>query len=994
VIRFLSISPARRGALAASQTDFGGAFARTRLARLIGCIALPLLVGACATATPGPRGDAASGAANKAASDIGASQRPGGAGQTPSGTPPTPGSPAAPAAPGAGGVNGANGANGATAGTPPFAAAPAPGAARPFADVIKDAQRHDGFFTLWQKDDKVWIEIAPAQFDQPFLLSISRTRGLGERRLFGNWTLRDYLVQFHKIGATVQIVATDPRFTAPAGTPLASALRQSFADSLLGAATVVSQPQPERGTVLVELNGLLLTDIPGASTDFEALYRLPYGFDPRNSGFGRVRSAPEVTSVEVSAHYAVARLPAPPATPPAPGTQLPTTPRNIADGRSFLIGYLYSLAPLPTQPMTPRAADDRVGHFNTSRWDFADDPADVRPPRKFFVNRWRLEKKDPAAPLSEPIKPITFYLDRNIPERYRDTVKAGVLEWNKAFEAIGYSHAIRAELAPEDADFDLADSRHASIRWFLDTEEGALAIGPSRVDPRTGEILDADIAVSQGWVTVPRRYATEQTPRKPGGDGAGWTGGSSAGWPGAPSANSAANGANGANAGAASGAFCDDAGNALAELDFALELAALRGEIEPGSAEADALVRQVLKDVITHEVGHTLGLRHNFRASTIWPLASIEKPEFARTHQISGSVMDYNAFNLPLEGEPWSSISMTGLGAYDYWAIEYAYAPLPADDEPNRLAAIAARSTEHDLAYGTDEEATSQSAGGGDGYDPEVNTRDLGSDPLQFARRRMRLTRELLDRLEAKTLKPGETYDVLRRNVVSGINLQIGAAMVAAKYIGGVVYLRDHAGSPRAPYAPVPAARQREALRFIRDALFVPNAYALKPEFVARLTQDGLNRGYDSPEPLSLNQAALAGQRAVLDRLLSDGVAQRLLDAPASSADAQTTLGLSELHARLREAIFAELASGADIPQQRRNLQREYLRRLSDALVKPGPNTPADVRAVARSSAIGLLAQLRNARGGAFSAEARAHVAESTQLLDLALKAPILRSAY
>ena len=135
--------------------------------------------------------------------------------------------------------------------------------------------------------------------------------------------------------------------------------------------------------------------------------------------------------------------------------------------------------------------EKRVGHFVTRHHEFSNDHSAF--PRQYFVNRWRLEKKDPAAPLSEPVKPIVFWLDRNVPVEYRDTVKAGVLEWNKAFERIGFKDAIRVEMQPEDAAFDTADVRHASIRWYLDTSDGALAIGPSRVDPRTGEILDADI---------------------------------------------------------------------------------------------------------------------------------------------------------------------------------------------------------------------------------------------------------------------------------------------------------------------------------------------------------------------------------------------------------------------------------------------------------------------------------------------------------------------
>lgn len=859
------------------------------------------------------------------------------------------------AAPAAGTTPQAAAANGAGAGAhaAPAAATP-PTALKPFADVIKDAKRTDGLFPVWQKDEKVWIEIAPEQFGQPYFFAFSRTRGLGESRLYGNWMLDEYIVEFQRVGNVAQLIAKNTRFTTQEKTPLAQALRNSFTDSLLASSTVVSLPHPERKTVLIDANALLLADIPSLTPELEEQFRLAYTLDARNSSFAAVRATPTMTSFEVNALYAVPRLPAPPAGPVPPGVKQPKPPANLMDGRNMFIGYHYSLATLPAPVMAPRLADDRVGHFVTKRWDFTDE-TDTKPLR-YFVNRWRLEKKDPAAALSEPVKPIVFWLDRNIPERYRETVKQGVLEWNKAFERIGFKDAVKVEIQPDNADFDLADAQHASIRWFLDSDDGALAVGPSQVDPRTGEILDADIDLSDNWARLPRRLAAEQFP-----------------------ARAAAHDAHDA---------CNYAEDAMEEVGFALDLLEARGEIEPGSPEAEAIVKSILKDVVTHEVGHTLGLRHNFRASTTIPLAKVQDPAYTHEHGLSGSVMDYNAFNVALESEHQGEYAMSTLGAYDYWAIEYAYTPFAPDQERAGLARIAARSTDPALAYGTDEEAA-----GSQGYDPEVNQRDLGDDPLAFAVRRIALSNELWRRLQDKSLKPGESYAVRRRNVESGLR-QFGlAADLAAKYVGGVVYVRDHAGSPRASFTPVPAARQRQALKLLTDQVFAADALNFKPEFVARLVEDGLDRGYSQPKPPALAQSVFAVHKAVLDRVLSDGVATRLVESATQVADPKTTLSVAELNAALTGAIWSELRSGADINLVRRNLQREHVRRLAVVLLKPSAGTPPDARAVARSTALALTREIERAKNGRrLSGEARAHLDESLATLQEALRAPLQRA--
>ena len=875
-----------------------------------------------------------------------------------------------------------------TAAKPPAAPAAKPGEPKAFADVIKDAVRLPGLFTLYRNDKeaKVWIEIAPEQFDAPFWFQANSTQGIGQGDVRPHMMLRAHVVEFRKVGQQVMLVARNHRFTAQAGTPIARAVDESFADSILGTAAVASAPHPERKSVLVEANALLLADIPGFSTRLEAAYRIPYAWDGKGSYLARVRADDNIAGFSVVAHYAVPRLPVPPLSPPP--APLPPPPTTLEDARSMLLGFYYSFARLPAQPMAARPADSRVGHFVTRRWDFTDDFAAF--PRQYVVNRWRLEKADPMAASSKPAKPITFWLDKNIPIKYRAKVEEGVLEWNKAFARIGFIDAIVVRQQPDDAEFDNNDAMHASIRWYADTSDGALATGPSRVDPRSGEILDADISFSEGWTRLPRRRAVEQLPSVAQGNHY-------------AAARFDARDADAAFARLARGempAACDYEQQAMDEAAFALDLLAARGEIDPDSPEAEKIVLEQLKDVVTHEVGHTLGLTHNFRASTIYTHEQLENRAFTEVNGIAGSVMEYNALNIAPQGRPQGQYGMSTLGPYDYWAIEYAYKPLDAAIEKDVLLTIASRSKEPQLAFANDIDAGLPSV---EGMDPEVTRRDLGADPLVFAARRMQLSQELWQRLQQRPLKPGEQHDLLLRNFTSAAAQVDLAATVAAKYVGGVVHLRDHGDSGRAPLNPVPAAQQRKALKLIADGLFRANSFRFKPEFVARLVPNQFDRWFGgfgdrnlaaivNPDA-SLSGAVLALQRAALDRLLADGVAARILDAPAKLKSPRQAFPLAELYDTLQGAIWSELGSGGDIAPMRRNLQREHLRRVVGVLLKPAPTTPADARSLQRLNAQQLRARLRDAIGKAANKETRAHLAESLDMLDEALKAPLQRAA-
>jgi hypothetical protein len=862
---------------------------------------------------------------------------------------------------------GAQAPEGAPAGAPP-AAAPAPGAPpaapagqpKPFAEVAKDAKELPGFFPLWQKDDKVWIEIAPDRLDKPFFFATSLKQGMGEAfpLLGGLMGYRGaHIATFRKYGNQVQLVARNSEFTAKEGSREARAVAEAFSDSLIASAAVASQPHPERKSILIEANALFAADIPSIATELERAFRQSYAFDKGNTALVRSRSYPEETTFITNAHYALARIALPPIVPgPVPFTPLPIT---LQDVRSVFFGIHYSFSKLPAEPMHARLADPRIGYFLNTRWDYTDDL--TLTPRVHQISRWRLEKTDPKAELSEPRQPIVFWLDKNIPDRYRPAITAGILEWNKAFERIGFKDAVQVKVQPDDADWDTSETRHASVRWMTTAKPAFGAIGPSIVDPRSGEILDADIGIDVARLRNSRNNRVEVVPPPRG-------------------------------SGSESMEICQDAEFAAQELGFAMDLLEARGELKPDSPEAEAFVLADLKDVMMHEVGHTLGLRHNFRASTVYTAEQIADPAFVEKNGLAGSVMEYNARNIAAPGKKQGPFSMTTLGPYDYWAIEYGYKPIAIEDEASELSRIAARSNEPLLAYATDYDA-------GDGMDPEVNTGDLGNDSLVFAAQRMALAKELWTRWQDRTMGPDESYVALRRNVSRGLATVGQVSMMAAKYVGGVRMFRDHAGSPRAPLEPIPAAKQREALKLVEGGLFSADSFKFKPAFMRRLVADeldagnpyGLSVGPGTPD-FSLSEQVLVAQRTVLNRLMSETVAVRILESESKLDDPRQAFHLSELYDTLSNAIWSEARAGKDAPLLRRNLQREHLAKLSNTLLKPAPNSPADARGLLRENARALVVQLRAAAAKpGLTKESRAHYAESLNTLEEALKAPMQR---
>ena len=831
--------------------------------------------------------------------------------------------------------------------TPPSA----PGALRPMKDILKDAKSIPGFFTLHQKDEKVWLEILPSQLGKPFFFSYNVPRSIGERGLYGSQMGGSKLVEFQKIGNQVQLIAKNTQFFAKEGTPQAQFVAESFSDSLMGSVALVSAPHPETKSILIEANTLLFSDIPGYQTRLEASFRMPFALDTRNTSFATVKSSETLTGLEVKAHFAVSKLSAPSMVP----SQVPTTPppSTTPDPRSLFVSFYYSFMPLPV-PMAIRMADERVGFFTVARTDYTTD-LNVKP-KTHLLKRWRLEKKDSGAAVSEPKKPVVYWLDKNIPEKYRASVMQGVLEWNKAFEKAGFKNALVVKQQQATDDFNNMDARHTSIRWFTGADVG-FAIGPSQADPRTGEILDADIGMSDVFARGARRTVIEDMLRVRSNDGE----------------------------------ICEHAQEAAEELNYALDLLEARG-LELDSPKADALAQAYVKDIIMHEVGHTLGLRHNFRASTVYDLKQLQDPSFTKLNGIASSVMDYNPFNISPKGEIQGEYVMSTLGAYDYWAIEYGYKQFEAGHEAQGLAQILSKANQRELQFDTDEDAGFGAMGG---IDPMVNRFDLGSDPLAYYKRRMQLSRELWERLQNLNLATGESYERLTRSFRSGFSQLARVAPLAAKYIGGVHTRRERAGSNRLLFEPVSAGLQREALQLMTKDFLGTDSFKFKPEFIARLAVDRLESSSLQGGLQTSVASLVAGvQKGILDQIYSPAVATRLAEVGMKVNDPRETLGLSDVYDALQDAIWSEAKTGQETSLIRRNLQREQLRRMTDVLVKPAGPWPADARSILRDNArqLSVLLNKTLAKPG-LSKTTRAHYADSLDTLNASLKASMQRAA-
>ncbi len=803
-----------------------------------------------------------------------------------------------------------------------------------FDKVTAGAKTTEGLFRLHQKDDHVLAEIQPFQFDRPFLCAVSLARGGMDQAGHTLNSDEQWVVMFKRVGDKVHLVRKNVRFKTGSG-PLARAVETTYTDSVLLALRIKSI-HPIKQSVLLDFNEIFFSNFADLSFGF---------LDGNRTAWHKVKAFPKNVELQVAAVFANG-----------------PSDDSVIDRRGNTVIIQYGLVELPEFGYTPRHADDRVGYFLTALKDFGSESKDTSFVR--YVNRWRLERADGSTwkeggKLVPPKKKIVFWIEKSVPDEYRASVREGILEWNKAFEKIGFRDAIEVR-QQEAEDFDPEDVNYSTFRWI--TTDISYAMGPSRANPLTGEIIDADIVFDASMVRFYKRdqqlYRSEagitaepdspiEAARK------GWSipiGASRM----AGSWNDKSNdpyAAQRAQLQALRSGLCQCASQKQTELGLALAAMATRAELKPGDKLSDEMIQQAVKETVMHEVGHTLGLRHNFKASTMLKNDQLHDLAITRKQGLVGSVMDYNPANLAPKGVKQGDYFTSTLGPYDYWAIEYGYKPLSGgtDGEREELGKIASRGAQPGLDYGTDEDLLTSA-------DPSINQWDLGSDPMKFAMDRMALAEELMKGLADRVVEKGEGYQ--RARVAFGVMLQQygNASFLVANHVGGEFIHRDHKGDAdgRDPFVPVPAAKQRDALKFLQERILTDRPFNFPPDVLRKLAADrwmhwGNEMALLSGTNFPLNARILGIQQVCLRTMLQDRTLARMQDL-ATKADKDQPLQIAEVFRTLTDSTFADLPNGDRVATEktsvlRRNLQRSYVSELTRLVLR---GTVPDARSLAR----------------------------------------------
>ncbi len=848
------------------------------------------------------------------------------------------------------------------AGQPPATGAPAAAQARPaspyknFGELTKDAVVRTGFLDTYQKEDKLYLAVPRERLGQEFLMEMKIAQGIGTSGLFGGTMLSLFeanVVAIERHGEQLYLVQRPHRFGARNNPAAAKAVDLTFGSSVLDVAKIESFR--DDSAVVIDAANWFISDLSGIGQSVRFAVSTTPGrpgvanFDRTRSYLESVKAFPQNVNIRTKLTFRPAE---------------PAGFNSVPDGRFIPVSIHYTLAQLPAVAMAPRYGDDRVGNFWTVHKDFSqeDTTTFLR-----LVNRWRLEPGERAGDKWRPKQPITYYIDPNVPLQYRPAMKAGVEAWNAAFEAAGWAGAIRALDLPADADPE--DIRYATLRWNVSDEPGYGAIGPSTVDPRTGEILDADILFESTFF-----------------------GGFRNGWRNVVGPATAADALEQA---LGVGAFLPKEGQleltgfseAFAAQGGLLKAALVsRGELGPKDPVPMQFVDQAVKWATMHEVGHSLGLQHNFRSSASTPIAKLQDTAWATTNGTYSSVMEYPGINIARKGQVNGPYYTPGVGSYDRWVISFAYTP---DDA--RALALARDVADPRNLYGTNAEAAGPGA-----LDPTINIWDLGDDPLAWGKERTTMLRDLLTDLPAKVLADNSSYADLTSAYGGVMNEYARAIAPAIKYIGGAYINRDHVGDPngRLPFERIPKVKQREALDFIIARVFDEQALTLTPATLQRLGSNrwlhwGTNTTFNGRLDFPYHEQVLGFQSSTLAQLLNPFRLARISDGELKYG-AGSMVTIPELMSALTKAVWTESwGPSRNTSATRRELQRSYLDQMTGLLVQPAARTPADARSVARMQLKDLNRRLGTAlaSGSATDAYTRAHLEESRARIDKALTA-------
>jgi hypothetical protein len=811
------------------------------------------------------------------------------------------------------------------------------------AELTEKADRLDGLFTLFQdpKTGETSMLVRKDQLDSEFIYFIHIANGVVDAGYFRGAYGPSFIFTIQRRFDKLEIIQRNTSFYFDPDNAISRAAEANISDSVLAVEKILAEDE-ESGDLLIKADKLFTSESfaqisPSPNPDADPKKDFSLGkLDGDKTKIVNLRSYPMNTDVEVE--YVFSNP-----TPAVGGSAAVTNARNVS------VRALHSLIAVPENDFQPRMADPRVGSFDQYVTDLT---ATEAAPYRDLVNRWHLVKQDPDAELSEPVEPITWWIENTTPVEWRELITNAALEWNKAFEHAGFKNALAVKVQPDDADWEAGDIRYNVLRWTSSPNPPFGGYGPSFANPRTGQLIGADIMLEYSFLTrvkLLRKLIQGEAMDDP----------------------LILNPAFASH-------FC-----ALGQtLQMNGMFAQLAAEVGGMSSELEKqLTRDEMHYLILHEIGHTLGMNHNMKATQLLTPDQAFDKDVVADGVLAGSVMDYPAINFAPAGEEQTLFYTITPGPYDDWYIEYAYSPGVGDPEAEaaRLDAIAARSSEPQLAFGNDADDMRSP---GKALDPRVNIYDMSSDAVTYAERQIHLMRDTLEGLVEWTPNTGKSY----QEVVEGVDLIMRLwgrhAAVVSRYIGGVYVDRAMVGQDGGtePFRPVEEAKQKQAMHVLADHLFAPDAFQIPDEVWRKSAPQrrGFNHFSGTEDP-KVHDTVLALQKSVFDHLLNPVVLKRITD----TALYGNGYSLAEMMGELTDAVFAADAR-ENVNSFRQNLQMEYVDRLAGMVHGDGRkafHTPAQSLALYQLTEIRDLLESR--RGG--NVATRAHTQNLVLTIDRAL---------
>ncbi|WP_262695543.1 zinc-dependent metalloprotease [Kordiimonas aquimaris] len=801
--------------------------------------------------------------------------------------------------------------------------------------LVKDHDYMEGLFKVYRnpKNGSLSMEVRDDQIGKEFIYFSHITNGVVEGGHFRGQFRSQKVFTIEKQYNQIAFVEQNPYFYFDPDSNLAKAQDANISRSVM-ATSRIRGTNEEETTYLINVDGLF----KGESFDQIKPSNNPrtppgqsFSLGKLSSGKTRitdVHNYPE--NIAVSVDYVYSN--------PSPVNR--GNWFDITDARNITVGVQHTLVAMPENDYKPRFDDARVGYFI----DYVNDQTTTSAtPWRDMINRWHLVKKDPSAAISEPVEPIVWWIENTTPEDIRPIIKSAAEAWNPAFEAAGFRNAIQVKIQPDDADWDAGDIRYNVLRWTSSPQPPFGGYGPSFSNPRTGQLLAADIMLEYSFLTnrINTSNVFESAALSLGEE---------------ETATSFMEAIRNHNRNCSIGAH--------------MQLNTMVGQtlartLQQGADVSKKMVEESLHYLILHEVGHTLGLNHNMRATQARSYETAYDIS-AQDDGLAGSVMDYPSINFAPPGKDQAHYYSIIPGTYDTWAIQFGYDP--DMDDPQKRAAHLARSAEKGLAFGNDADDMRSP---GKGIDPRVNVFDMTDDAIRFAEDRMKLAQNAMGKLRQNFIKDGQSYQELRNAYVILTADMAWQGRVASRYIGGVYVERAVAGQDgeTAPYRPVEERRQKQAMQMLRTYLLSPNAFEADPVLLQHLAiqRRGFLHGGGTEDP-KIHARVATIQADILNHILHPATMQRMSDSALYGNNYSVTEVLSDL----TKAVFEDDSRTA-VNSHRQELQTMYVKGLINIFNGAAYNN------IARSNAFSNLKSIRNNmarwRGDAATRAHRDHIA-------------------